>query len=434
MRGALTAYAVLGAYQAVGLLGAPFIRRHLRQRSAQGKEDAARLGERLGQTVAPRPQGPLIWMHAASVGESMSVLPLIERIRVDWPEFKFLITTGTLTSANLLADRLPPGALHQYVPVDVRGPVRRFLDHWQPDAALWVESEFWPNLILETQRRRIPRALVNGRISPRSHAGWQRLPSVIGRMLAGFEFCLAQSPEDAERLIEFGAPRVSCPGNLKFAAPPLPADEGELAEFARNWGERPRWLAASTHEGEEGAAGDVHIRLAEAFQDILTVIAPRHPERGPAIAGYLRDRGFDVALRSEGDDVDPETEIYVADTLGELGLWYRLCNVVFVGGSLVPHGGQNPLEPARLGCAIIHGPNVSNFSPICDELAEAGAARAVVQEEDLAGVVQELLENEEARTQLSVAAEAYGRSQSESLDRIFAALRPLLVRARGRNP
>lgn len=429
MRGALTAHAVLGAYRAVGLLGAPFIRRHLRSRCAQGKEDAARLGERLGQPGAPRPEGPLIWLHAASVGESMSVLPLIERIRADWPQISFLVTTGTVTSARLLAERLPPGALHQYVPVDLRGPVRRFLDYWRPDAALWVESEFWPNLLLETQRRRIPRALVNGRISPRSHAGWKRLRPVITRLLAGFDFCLAQSPEDAERLIEFGAPRVSCPGNLKFAAPPLPADEGELAELARAWGERPRWLAASTHEGEEGAAGDVHIQLAEAFPDILTVIVPRHPERGAAIARYLGDRGFHVARRSAGEEVGPETQIYLADTLGELGLWYRLCKVVFVGGSLVSHGGQNPLEPARLGCAIIHGPNVSNFSRICDELAQAGAARMVAQEEDLAGAVRDLLENEEARTRLSAAAEAYGRSQSESLERIFEALRPLLAQA-----
>lgn len=434
MKGALTAATVLGAYRAAGLIGTPFIQRHLRSRCAQGKEDAERLGERLGQPGAARPEGLLIWLHAASVGESMSVLPLIERIRSDWPEFSFLITTGTVTSAQLLADRLPPGAVHQYVPVDLRRPVRRFLDYWRPDAALWVESEFWPNLLLETQRRRIPRALVNGRISPRSHAGWQRLPSVIGRLVGGFDICLAQSPEDADRLSEFGASGVSCPGNLKFAAPPLPADEDTLAELDHAWGGRPRWLAASTHEGEEGAAGDVHIDLMRALPDLLTVIVPRHPERGTEIARYLRERGFSVKLRSARGEVEADTQIYVADTLGELGLWYRLCKVVFVGGSLVPHGGQNPLEPARLGCAIIHGPHMTNFSRISSELAEAGAARTIAREEDLAAAVQELLENDESRTQLSAAAQTYGRSQDESLERIVEALRPMLSQVGNRRP
>ncbi len=430
MSGSLTAAAVLGAYRAAGAIGSPLVRRHLKSRCAQGKEEAERLGERFGLAGLPRPQGPLVWLHAASVGESLSVLPLIERIREAFPDFAVLVTTGTVTSARLLAERLPPGAMHQYVPVDLRGAVRRFLDHWRPDVALWVESEFWPNLLLELDHRRIPRALVNARISAHSHAGWGRFRSVIERLLSGFDLCLAQSPEDGRRLLDFGAPHVSVPGNLKFAAPPLPADEGQLAELEQAWGGRPRWLAASTHDGEESAAGDVHVDLARAIPDILTVIVPRHPERGGAIAASLRGKGRAVALRSADAQVDSGTQIYVADTLGELGLWFRLCKVVFVGGSLVPHGGQNPLEPARLGCAVIHGPHMTNFSRMTDELAAAGAAVSIADREGLAQTVLRLLRDDDDRVRLSEAAEAYSKSQGEALDRVFEALEPLLAQAR----
>jgi 3-deoxy-D-manno-octulosonic-acid transferase len=407
-------------------LALPLIRLYLARRRAQGKEDAARFGERLGCAGRTRPEGPLIWLHAASVGEALSILELTERVLGDYREVSLLVTTGTVTSARLLAERLPPGAIHQYVPVDRPAWARRFLDHWRPDIALWVESEFWPNLIIETQARAIPMIVLNGRMSSRSFAAWRRWPGLFRPLLGGFALCLAQDEDEAKRLRALGAPSVKAPGNLKFASPPLPVDEAEADRLSHSIGARPLWLAASTHAGEEEIIVEAHRRIAPAHRGLLSVIVPRHPGRGREIAATLERAGMRGALRSRDDAIAPETEIYIADTLGELGLFYRLCPVAFIGGSLIPHGGQNLLEPARLDCAVIHGPSMENFRAVVEEMT---AARAIIEAGnagDIADAVAALLDDEAARAARVEAARRIATTKYGVIDAVMAELGPFI--------
>ena len=359
------------------------------------------------------------------------MLPLIQRLLEERPGLHVLMTTGTVTSARMMAERLPEGAFHQFVPVDRVAYVRRFLDHWRPHLVLWAESEFWPNLVGEPAARGIPAILINGRVSPRSFAGWRRFEGSIGRLLSGFQLCLGQSQADAERLAKLGAAGVKCLGNLKFAAPPLPADPGELERLEKAAGGRPLWLAASTHPGEEEIAGRVHGRLKPGHPGLLTVIVPRHPERGAGIAAALRASGLAVRLRSAGEAIESSTDVYVADTLGELGLFYRLAGVVFMGKSLVPLGGQNPLEAARLGCALIHGPHMANFEDIAQELAAGDAALVVDGEAGLAAALARLLGDGDERKRRAEAALALAQAEAGVLDAVMAELSPFLSDQQG---
>ena len=420
---------VFGAYRLISAAATPLVRRHLRGRVARGREDAARLAERFGHSGRARPAGPLIWIHGASVGESLSALPLIARIREDWPGLNLLMTTGTVTSARLMAERLPEGVIHQYAPVDLPAAVGRFLTHWRPALGLIVESEFWPNLLLQARAHGTSLALVNGRMSGASYASWRRFRPLIGHLLGQFEVAMAQSREDQAHLRVLGAVAPLRLGNLKFAAPPLAADPGELAVLEAAIGPRPRWLAASTHPGEEVIVAEVHTRLAARAPGLLTVLAPRHPDRAAAIAEALAARGLKVVLRSSGRPIAAETDVYLADSIGEMGLWYRLCQVVFIGGSLIPKGGQNLLEPAKLDCAIVCGPHMTNFLRVTEEMERADALRRVANAEQLAATVSWLLEDEPARAAMIRAAADYAGTQANALDRIVAALKPQLDRA-----
>ena len=353
------------------------------------------------------------------------------------------MTTGTVTSATLMGVRLPDGAFHQFVPIDRRAEVRRFLRHWRPDLALWLESELWPNLLAETFARETPIVLVNARMSRRSFARWRRWPGFARFVLTRFALCLAQSEADAERLAGLGAPSPSCPGNLKFASPPLPVDEQTLSRLRAEVGNRPVWLAGSTHPGEEEIIADAHKRLGERFGDLLTIIVPRHPGRGPEIARELAMGGLEAALRSSGDAIAPGTAIYVADTMGELGLFYRLAEVVFIGGSLVPHGGQNPIEPAQLDSAILHGPHIANFQPIVTALkafrphsrkGSAGANQEVADAAELARAVGDLLAYAGERRRRAVAAGKVAAGEAGVLDRYLEALVPVLASLPGKPP
>ena len=417
---------MLPLYRLVSGIGAPAIGLYLAIRKARGKEDPDRFAERLGRPGQDRPSGPLIWTHAASIGESISLLPLIGRLVTEISGVSVLVTTGTVTSARLMAERLPEGAFHQYVPVDRIPYVRRFLDHWRPDLALWAESEFWPNLIIESVDRKIPMVLINGRISPRSFSGWQGFGGLIKRLLEGFDLCLGQTETDAERLRRLGAGDAKYVGNLKFAVPPLPADGEILAKFKKGLGDRPLWLAASTHPGEEEMAARVHRRLKDAFSGLLTVIVPRHPDRGSEIATRINTLGLTVSRRSAGDAIGPDTDVYVADTLGERGLFYRLAGTAFMGKSLVPLGGQNPLEAARLDCAIVHGPHMMNFEDITERLKAAGASIEVANEEALEAAIARLLADPSERDRMAAAANAFAASEAGVLDAVFAELQPFL--------
>ena len=431
MMGRAFATGVFALYRGTAFVATPVVHHLLRKRLARGREDAARFGERLGRAGLARPEGPLIWIHGASVGESLSALPLIARIRDGWPGLTILMTTGTVTSARLMAERLPPGVLHQYVPVDLLGPVRRFLGHWRPALGIIIESEFWPNMLHAARDRGVELALVNGRISARSFAQWRRVRPTIAHLLGLFTIVLAQSREDLRHLRALGAPQAQRLGNLKFVAPPLAADPEVLADLDAALGERPRWLAASTHPGEEAIVAAAHEALSESRAGLLTLLAPRHPERGAEIAALLRARGLRVARRAAGDRLEPETDIYLADTLGELGLWYRLAEIVFVGGSLVPKGGQNILEPAKLECAILTGPHTANFLRVSTEMTEAGALRRVSDAASLAAAADALLEDAPARQAMIAAAATYARSEAGALDAIVEALAPALERALG---
>jgi 3-deoxy-D-manno-octulosonic-acid transferase len=417
---------ILALYRGLTTFGMPLISAYLGLRMLRGKEDRERFGERRGISAQPRPPGRLIWLHAASVGESVSMLPVVERLQARG-DTSVLVTTGTVTSAEMMGERLPDGAIHQYVPVDRLPWVRRFLDHWRPDLTLWAESEFWPNLLVETAQRGVPLVLLNGRISDRSYAKWQRQPRLMARLLAGFALCLGQTPTDAERLSRLGANRVRCLGNLKFAAPPLPVDDVVLAELQATLAGRPRWLAASTHAGEESMAGGVHQMLAKQHPGLLTIIVPRHPPRGATIAADLAVAGLTVARRSNGDVVTAATQVLLADTMGELGLFCRLAPIVFMGKSLLGQGGQNPLEPARLGASVLFGPNMDNFTDIATRMLAAGAAEEVADAEGLAAAVSRRLADPELAERTSAAARAFSSQQAGVLDAVLAELNPLLA-------
>lgn len=411
---------MLSLYRLVsGPLGAPLIAAFMRRRLAAGKEDAMRFGERQGAASLGRPDGSrLIWVHAASVGESLSMLPLIEYLLAADADLTLLLTTGTISSAQLMAERLPPRAIHQYAPLDRPSYVRRFLDHWRPDLVLWAESEFWPNLILETTDRGTPMILVNGRISPKSFTGWQRARSIIATLLGRFDLCLGQSEEDAKRLRQLGAANVDCLGNLKFAVPPLPAEADELARLEAKFAGRPNWLAASTHAGEERIAGETHLALEQAHPGLLSVIVPRHAQRGAEIATMLRAMGLHVAQRSAGQPIEADTQIYLADTMGELGLFFRLAPVTFMGKSLVPLGGQNPLEALHLDCAVLHGPHMMNFTEIGKDMTAAGCAIEIADGTALADAVAALLDDPARAALMAEKGRLYATSSADVTERV----------------
>jgi 3-deoxy-D-manno-octulosonic-acid transferase len=419
----------LTAYRALSVALGPAINLYLGQRLARGKEDPERFAERRGHASRPRPAGPLVWVHAASVGEAVSILSLIDRLLVERPRLSVLVTTGTVTSARLLAHRLPADrAWHQYVPIDRPADVRRFLTHWRPDLAVWVESELWPNLITETHARGVPLLLLNGRMSLRSLRGWQRFPGLIGPLLQSFALCLAQDAAQAERFLQLGAAEASTVGDLKAAAAPLPVDDGKFAELAAAVAGRPLWLAASTHEGEEEIAAAAHRALMRQERGLLTIIAPRHPARGDAIEAMLAARGLNLARRSRGEAIDRATDIYLADTLGELGLFYRLAGIAFVGGSITRKGGHNPLEAALLDCAILHGPDMSNCAAMARALASVGATMTVTDGPSLAAAVGRLIADPVERAARAAAAAGVAAHNRDVLDAVMAKLAPWLDR------
>ena len=420
--------AVLRAYRLFSVAMTPLTPLFLARRLRHGKEHSLRVPERRGVSVTARPPGPLVWLHGASLGELISVLPLIERIYAR--EINVLVTSGTVTSGGLAEQRLPRGVIHQFVPIDVPMFVRRFLDHWQPDLALFVESELWPNIMIETSERGVPMILVNGRLSENSFRRWRRLPVTIGDLLRRLDLCLARTPADAERISELGAPHVVTTGDLKLDGPAPPADRAKLAALTKAIGGRALIAAASTHDGEETAVIDAHQRLRANFPGLLTLIVPRHPERGGGVAEIARAAGLKVRMRSRGELPDAATDVYVADTVGELGLIYRLAPIVFVGGSLVPHGGQNPIEPAKLGAAILHGPHVWNFADIYGALDAAHGAEPVADASKLAAGFAALLAQAAARERVAKSARTTVERLSGALERTLQSLDPYLMQLR----
>ncbi|HLX14383.1 MAG TPA: 3-deoxy-D-manno-octulosonic acid transferase [Bradyrhizobium sp.] len=418
----------LRVYQRLSAAAAPLAPALIKRRLKLGKEDPTRVGERRGMSGDARPNGPLVWMHGASVGEVLAAAALIEKLRA--LNIRILLTSGTVTSAAIVAKRFPADIIHQYVPYDSPRYVARFLDHWRPSLALFIESDLWPNLILSSAARRLPMVLINGRMSQRSFPRWRRVSHTISALLGRFDVCLVQSRVDAERFTALGSRNVVVTGNLKLDVPAPPADFAKLERLMSVTRGRPIVVAASTHPGEEEVLLETHRTLAGFFPALLTVIVPRHPGRGEAIARMVAAAGVRASVRSREELPTATTEVYVADTMGELGLFYRLSPVVFMGGSLIEHGGQNPIEAVKLGASIVHGPHVFNFSDVYEALDSAGGAKQAYMQEALVKQLGKLLADPAARNLSLAAAERVVSQLGGALERTMAALEPYLLQLR----
>lgn len=406
----------------------PLAPRLLDARAKKGKEDPARVDERLGLTRVPRPDGEVVWLHGVSVGETLSLLPVVERLRATRPDLTILVTSGTLTSANLLARRLPEGVIHQFAPVDAPGAVDAFLAKWKPVVGVFVESELWPNLILESRRRGVKLVLASARITEKTVAGWRRFPGAAREILSAFDVVLPQDGVSADRLESLGA-RIDGHVNLKLAGDAPPHDGAAFTRLSAAIGDRPVVVAASTHDGEEIAIVRALDKLTER---LCLILIPRHPERSAAIAAALTRDGYRFALRSQGRQPDSDTDLYVADTLGEMGLFLRLADVVVMGGSFSaalekpPVGGHNPLEPARLGKPAVTGPDMTNWAAITEALVEAGGLQIVAAPWDLPGVLVPLLADDKAARAMGDRGRRAAAEAGSGLERLIDSLQPLL--------
>jgi 3-deoxy-D-manno-octulosonic-acid transferase len=426
------ARAMLTAYRFAGAAAYPLIGGYVGWRANKGKEERSRRRERYGIASRPRPSGPLVWVHAASVGETIAVIPLIERILGFG--IHVVLTTGTVTSARVTEERLGERIIHQYVPLDLKPAVSRFLDHWDPDLAIIAESEIWPMTILELGARRVPQVLVNGRLSDRSFASWQKRAFIAEALFENLAHVVAQSDLDGQRFRALGARPVTVSGNLKVDTDPPPADKTALADLTHQIGSRKTWAAVSTHDGEEAVAAEVHKMLRRRHKGLLTIIVPRHPSRADALAEEFAAAGLKVARRSLEDLITSDTDILLGDTIGEMGLYLRLTEIAFVGRSLTSEGGQNPLEPAMLDTAVLAGRNVQNFREAYQRLIDGGGAKIVRDRDMLAGAVNFLLKNEQAREDMIAAGAATVDDMRGALAVTLKALEPyihpLIVKSR----
>ena len=409
-------------YRVGFILMTPFLVVLFFTRWLKGKESKTRFCERLGYPTKKRPKGKLIWMHGASVGECLSMMPLINKLLELDANLHIMVTSGTVTSADLMSKRLPERAFHQFIPIDSPWGARHFVRHFQADAVLWFESDFWPNLLASIHAAKIPLVLLNGRISDKSFKRWKRAKWFIKPLLQNFTLTLGQSPENARRLKILGSPAIECVGNIKYAAPPSPYDTKELEKLLKEIGTRPCWCGASTHDNEEELMACVHEHIKNRYANLLTICVPRHPHRADSIEKMFLKRGLNVARRSRKEAIGPKTDVYLADTIGEMGLLYRLAPVVFVGGSLIPFGGQNMLEPMSLSRAVIIGPNAFNFKEIVQTGKEMQALMEVPDEHALAATVQELLSSPIKRKELGSVAHRTATSEMAVLSRLCECL------------
>lgn len=408
---------------------APILNALLKSRVRKGKEEESRLSERRGIASKERPKGKLVWFHAASVGESQATLMVMERLLEEYEDIHILITTGTVTSARLMQERLPEKAIHQYYPLDNPQWVEAFLDHWQPDLVLWMESEIWPAMLGEIKNRDIPAVLVNAHLSDGSIRKWKILKPYISSILSVFKVCLAQTEKDADALKSLGHENVIVTDNLKYSAVPLPFDKKKLEALRKAIGERPFWLYASTHEGEEDMACRIHRNLASKMKGLLTIIIPRHPERRKDVLGVCKKHEIQTITRGPSHNLPrPDDQVYVVDTLGELGLFYKLAQIACIGRSfsLDGGGGHNPIEAALLDCAILHGPKVQNLQEVYDELDQKGAALKIPNEIELLKRLEKLLKDEDGVNALQNKALDFVHSKARVIDRVMNNVRPYI--------
>lgn len=417
----------LKIYQTLTNLAKPLAPTIIRWRIKRGKELAERQNERYGQASIHRPSGNLLWMHAASVGETNAILPLIKQLLQRDEKLNILITTGTITSAKLIGQHLGERIFHQFVPLDNKVFINRFLNHWRPDLIAFVESEVWPNHILEIKKRSLPLLLLNGRLSKRSYKRWFKNPTMARPLFGRFDKILAQGEVDLRRFVALGAENVTLSGNIKIDAPPPSYDPDELKALQHSIGERPLMVAASTHAGEEEIITEAHKLIAIDYPDFLTIIAPRHPQRGEEIAAKLTELGINAQLRSKEKKIKPSTNIYIADSIGELGLFYSLSKIAVIGGSFIPHGGQNPIEAIKLGANILTGPHIENFSEAYVELFKRGGAIRIINADELAAKTIDLLQNPSQHDVMSKNANETIESLSGAMDMTLSTIESYLT-------
>jgi 3-deoxy-D-manno-octulosonic-acid transferase len=414
----------LFAYRLATGLVSPAARIFLNQRIARGKEDKARIRERLGFGSVPRPEGKLVWVHGASVGECVSALPLIEKLIQDGTNV--LVTSGTVASAKVMAKQLPAAAIHQFVPIDTPRATARFLAHWKPDVGLFVDSDMWPNLLLNAKARGVKLAMINARMSPKSFENWRHAPKTAKSLLSCFDACLAQDEVIATRFRKLGAENVQIAGNLKADAPVLEADRTKLDALREAVGGRPVLLAAQTHPGEDETILPAHDMLRQRFPDLLTILVPRHIERGREIEMLCGARR--CSRRATGALPAKEDEVYIADTMGELGLFYRVASFAFVGGTLVPMGGHNPLEPAKLGCGVLAGPHIFNSATAFAAIFAGQGLGPVTASTDIAAVTARLLSMPDEAKALGQAAKDSAASLGGAVTKTISVIEELLGR------
>ncbi|MBQ8251723.1 MAG: 3-deoxy-D-manno-octulosonic acid transferase [Alphaproteobacteria bacterium] len=406
-------------YQCLSILFYPFILLLILFRLSKGKENKSRIHERLGFPKKARPEGKLVWMHGASVGECLSMLPLVKKLLEEDKTLHVMVTSGTVTSADLMQKRLPDRAFHQFIPIDTPLAARRFVKHWNADAILWFESDFWPNILKAIYKNKKPLILLNGRISDKSFERWQKFPHIIQSIQSLFTLSFGQTTEDARRLKILGAQDVISTGNLKFAAVNPPFDAQELEKIHQKIGSRPVWCMASTHDDEETQGAEVHLELIKKFPNLLTVFVPRHPHRADSIIQMLQKKGLKVARRSLNEEITPSTNVYLADTIGEMGLLYQIAPVVFVGGSLIKFGGQNMLEPMRLSRTVLIGPHAFNFREIVKTAKEKQALIEVSDKKELQSELEKFFTNPQTYHSMQETAHLLATSEMAVLDRVW---------------
>ena len=416
---------LIRAYSGATRLLAPILPLWIKRRALKGKEDPARQGERFGQASEARPQGLLVWMHGASIGETTMLLPLINKVLATYPAAHILVTSGTVTSASIMAERLPARALHQYVPLDTPKAVSAFLDHWKPDIAFWAESEIWPNLITQTQARDIPMALINARMSDKSIKGWFKRQASAKTLFDAFDIILAANEETANGLSWLLGQEIECSGNLKDAAPKLPVNESELNKLQAQIGDRPIWCAASTHKGEEEIIIAAHDEIKKSHPNALLILALRHPERRSEVMPLLS--GADYVLRSKQTSIEPSTSILLFDTIGEMGIAYSLSDISFVCGSLVKGlMGHNPLEPARFKNAVLTGGHIASFADSYMQMFAFDAATRILSPKMVGSTVSELFSNSERKAEMQAQAYEFAVSRDAVLDFVWKKITPIL--------
>ena len=408
--------ALIRLYAVAANLIAPLAYRRIAAKLKAQGTNPARLPERMGRARLPRPKGPLIWFHAASVGESLSILRLITHMGAANPNWWFLLTTGTATSAEVLAKRLPPRCVHQFAPLDARAALRRFLDHWQPTAAIFVESELWPQMLIQTHARGIPLALINARLSDRSARRWKRFPKTARYLLGQFSLIQTQDPRTTAHLHDLGLSHAQTGQNLKSISGPLPYDAAELTHLRTNLAGRPLWLALSTHPGEDEIVLKAHQSLLKAHPDLLLILVPRHPARAGDIETLITDHNLHYEKRTTGGQITRETQVYLADTIGETGLWLALSPITCICGSFTPMGGHNPYEPAHAGSAILHGGHITNFAQAYADLNANSGAVQMKNADELEKTLTKLLSTPAELDQMRQNARTFAAQQDDTLE------------------